>query len=88
MIDLRNSEIAVTVELLVLHVISGQSQGEEEEFQDWSDGGFPSFCLTSRRIDRSSSRFWEITCKGGKDWRSRRSNSGILGIEKGNFGML
>ena len=31
------SEIAVT-ELLV-HVISGQSQSEDEEFHDWSEGG-------------------------------------------------
>ena len=88
MIDLRKSEIAVTVELLVLHVISGQSQGEDEEFQDWSDGGFPSCCLTSRRIDRSSSSFWEITCKDGKDRWSRRRNRAGSGIKEGNFGML
>ena len=81
----------MTVVLLVVHVILGQSQGDDEEFQDWSDGGFPSCCLTSRRIDRSSSRFWEITCKGGKDGRSKRRNragSGLLAIKKGRFGML
>ena len=88
MIDLRESEIEVTVVLLVLHVISGRSQGKKEEFQDWSDGGIPSCCLTSRRIDRSSSRFWEITCKGGKDRRSRRRNRAGSGIKKGNFSMF
>ena len=49
------SETAVTV--LLVHVISNQSQGEDEEFDDWSDGGLPSCCLTSSRIDRSSCRF-------------------------------
>ena len=56
---------------------------DEDPRYNRSDGGIPSCCLMSRRIDRSWSRFWEITCKG-----SRRRNSGILGIKKGNFGML
>ena len=43
--------------VLLVHVISNQSQGEDEEFDDWSDGGLPSCCLTSSRIDRSSCRF-------------------------------
>ena len=79
------SEIAVTV--LSVHLISGQSQGEDEEFHDWSDGGLPSCCLTSSRIDRSSS--WEITWKGKERTRRRnRAGSGILANKKVSFGIF
>ena len=81
------SEILVTV--LWVHVIFGQSHGEDEEFQDWSDGGLPSCCLTSSRIDRSSSRFWEITWKGKEKTRRRnRAGNGILANKKVTFGIF
>ena len=78
------SEIAMMV--LLVHVISGQSQGEDEEFHDWSDGGLPSCCLTSRRIARSSCRFWEIIWKGKKRTRRRnRAGNEILANKNSGF---
>ena len=80
------SEIAVTV--LSVHVISGQSQGKDEEFHDWSDGGLPSCCLTSSRIDRSSSKFWEITWNMERTRRKNRVGNGAVANNKGSFDIL
>ena len=52
-------------------------------------GGIASCCLTSSRIGRSSSRFWEITWKGKERTRRRnRAGNGILANKKGGLGIV
>lgn len=52
----------------------GQSHGEDEEFHDWMDGGFPHCALILRRIDCSVD--CEITIKGREMRRKRRREDG------------
>lgn len=75
---LFRSEIPVTK--LAAQVISGQSQGDDVEVQDWRNSGLPSCCLRFRRMLRSSSfRLWGITSKG-MERRTRRTRvTGIFG---------
>ena len=49
---LLGSNISVTE--FPVQTISGQSHGDDVEFQDWRDGGLPSCCLSLRRMVRSS----------------------------------
>ena len=71
--------------VLSVHVISGQSQGEDDEFHYWIEGGLPNCCLTCNRMDSSASRFCEITSKG-KVMRTRHRRGGvIIGTEKCSF---
>ena len=70
------------------HMISGQSQGEDEELQDWMDGGLPHCCFTFSRVARSEFRDCEFTWRGtGMRMRRSRSRgrSGVLGKEKGSL---
>lgn len=82
--SLFRSEIPVTE--LKVQVISGQSQGDDVEVQDWRDGGLPSCCLRFRRIVRSSVfGLWGITSKG-IDRRTRRIRvTGIFGNTEATF---
>lgn len=82
--SLCRSEIPVTE--LKVQVISGQSQGDDVEVQDWRDGGLPSCCLRFRRIVRSSVfGLWGITSKG-IDRRTRRIRvTGIFGNAEASF---
>ena len=48
---LFGSNISVTE--FPVQTISGQSHGDDVEFQDWRDGGLPNCCLSLRRMVRS-----------------------------------
>lgn len=53
----------------LVQLTSGQSHGEDEEFQEWMDGGLPHWSLSLRRIDCSVD--CEITSKG-REMRMKR----------------
>lgn len=77
------SEIPVT--LLWAHVISGQSHGDDDEFQDWRECGLPSRSLSSNSIDRSVLKLCEITWKGWRDKNMNRLSKRARAKEKGGF---
>ena len=66
-----------------VHLISGQSHGDDEEFQDWMDGGSPHCCLSLRRIDWSESVDCEITLKGKERRMEKKTGRSILAISCG-----
>lgn len=72
-----------------VQVISGQSQGDEVEVQDWMDGGFRSCCLRLRRMVRSSVLMsWEITAKGMEIRRRMKRARGVSGNGKSSLVIL
>lgn len=78
----------IPVTVLLAHSISSQSQGEDEEFQDWMDGGLPHCRL--RFSSEALSVLWdcEFTWRGvGMRMRSRRRN-GVLRNETGSMDIL
>lgn len=68
-----------------VQLISGQSQGDDEEFQDWTDGRLPHCSLSFSRIDCSVSVDCEITLKGMEMRMKKRREKGILGSNTSIF---